>query len=119
MLLHSFGMAWVCLAFKINQDQIARTLCVNRYKPVTLCSGKCVLQQRLRTEDEKGCKELPQKLKDRLEASCYLGELSFEFENTADFPPNQAKNFAYQTPFTVAVVNGVFRPPNRAAAFSS
>ena len=107
------------LAFKINQNHIAETLCVNRYKPERLCSGKCILQQRLQVEDEKGRKEIPQKFKDRIEASYYWDELGFALENAADLPVEQKKIFTCLIPFTAAAVKGVFRPPNKRAAMLS
>ncbi|MFN4080834.1 MAG: hypothetical protein ACK4NS_08025 [Saprospiraceae bacterium] len=119
ILLQSFGRAWVYLSFKINQDQIARTLCVNRFKPEKLCSGKCVLQQRLQVEDRKDDKELPQKLKDRIEASYCLDELILALPDAACLTVGQAKIFAYPIPFTVAFVKGVFRPPNSMASLWS
>lgn len=34
-------------SFKLNQDFIAKTLCINRDKPEKMCSGKCQLTQKI------------------------------------------------------------------------
>ncbi len=37
-------------SFKVNQDFIAKTLCINQDKPEKLCSGKCFLTKKISEE---------------------------------------------------------------------
>ena len=40
-------------SFKLNQNYIAATLCVNKNKPQLHCEGKCYLTKKLKQADEK------------------------------------------------------------------
>lgn len=41
----SYGMTF--LLFKLNQTEIAKTLCINKDRPEKACHGKCFLKDRL------------------------------------------------------------------------
>ncbi len=41
------GLLWIQVAFAVDQDRIAATLCVNRDRPEMKCNGKCVLSERM------------------------------------------------------------------------
>ncbi|WP_304067499.1 hypothetical protein [Pedobacter glucosidilyticus] len=49
--------------FKINQDQIATTLCENKGKPQLQCRGNCVLMKKLKAAEEKEHKQEQEALK--------------------------------------------------------
>jgi hypothetical protein len=102
---------WIVLSFKINQDYIAKVLCINRDKPEMHCNGNCVLMQRIKASEEKERKEIPQKLKEQKEILyCFViskWQLQTPIEEKS---PKQQLTF-YQAPFTAAFVNGIFRPP--------
>lgn len=51
------------LSFSMDQDYIARELCINRNQPEKLCSGKCVLDQMFQDADKSEKKALILKLK--------------------------------------------------------
>jgi hypothetical protein len=102
---------WIIFSFKINQDYIAKVLCINRDKPERQCNGKCVLMQRIKAEEEKEKKEIPQKLKAQKEVLYCLGNLSWQIERPNEFKNQQKKTFPHQTPFTSAFVTDIFRPP--------
>ena len=55
ILLNSFSNAIVYLKFKINQDEIAKTICVMRKVKNNSCKGHCALKAELKkqTENEK------------------------------------------------------------------
>ncbi|MBL7979179.1 MAG: hypothetical protein JNN12_12640 [Bacteroidetes Order II. Incertae sedis bacterium] len=40
------------IAFKVNQQYIARTMCINRFKPKMNCKGTCVLSRQLKKAAE-------------------------------------------------------------------
>lgn len=41
-------------SFKVNQDFIAKTLCINRDKPEKKCNGKCQLTKKIAESKEDG-----------------------------------------------------------------
>lgn len=45
-------MLGVFLLFKMNQDQIAKELCINRNKPELACDGKCYLKAQLSKQND-------------------------------------------------------------------
>ncbi len=45
------GLLFVQASFALNQDWIARTLCVNRDRPEKKCNGRCVLRRHLEAHD--------------------------------------------------------------------
>lgn len=53
MLLPSFGNVVVYLTFKINQDEIAKTLCIKKEVKNNTCNGKCYLAKQLKKAAEK------------------------------------------------------------------
>ena len=53
--------------FYLNQDYIARTLCINKDKPELLCSGKCVLNTMLEKSEESEKQQIPTSQKDKIE----------------------------------------------------
>jgi len=46
--------------FKINQDYIAKFLCIDKEKPMSTCNGKCHLSKQLKKQEKKEQKEHPQ-----------------------------------------------------------
>ena len=47
----TFSKCFVILDFKINEDYIAKTLCVYRDNPISCCHGKCFLHKRLAKDE--------------------------------------------------------------------
>lgn len=55
LLVFASSKSLVYLDFVIDQERIARELCVERSVPESCCAGKCVLEERLnRLEEAKG-----------------------------------------------------------------
>jgi hypothetical protein len=52
MLLPSLTTIGILIDFKINQDYIAKFLCINREKPMSTCNGKCYLTKQLKKAEE-------------------------------------------------------------------
>lgn len=57
-VIHGTSNLWIWVAFKIQQEYVASNLCENRFKPQTLCKGKCYLSKKL-DENQKQGKDLP------------------------------------------------------------
>lgn len=59
VLIQPMNKLIIFISFKINQEYIAKNLCVNRDEPITVCYGKCQLTKKIK-EQEKKEKEYPQ-----------------------------------------------------------
>lgn len=46
------GNLWIISSFYINQDYIAKNVCINRFDKIPLCYGKCVLTKQLKDNDK-------------------------------------------------------------------
>ncbi|MGZ9676423.1 hypothetical protein [Flavobacterium sp. GNP001] len=55
LLLPSFGSSFTYLNFKLQQEEIAKTICVQRKMVFNSCNGRCELQKSLKryTDNEK------------------------------------------------------------------
>lgn len=52
-LYQSTSSIWIITSFYINQDYIAKNICVNRFDAIPVCNGKCFLEKELSTDAEK------------------------------------------------------------------
>jgi hypothetical protein len=43
---------WIISSFYINQDYIAKNVCVNRFDKIPVCYGKCFLTKQLKENDK-------------------------------------------------------------------
>lgn len=63
-MLPNFYKVWILIDFQINQDFIARVLCINKAKPKLACHGKCHLSKKLQEQEKQEKKQVPQSQKD-------------------------------------------------------
>lgn len=54
--MYQFG---VIVDFKLNQDYIAKVLCINKDKPIKKCNGKCHLAKQIQKTKSENEKEEP------------------------------------------------------------
>lgn len=112
ILLQSFSKVWVVFAFKLNQTYIAQTLCTNRNKPEMLCSGKCVLTERLKADDGAKGQQLPQKVKAQEDAVyCFEIPDGSPVAHHASPAEHQLPTY-FHCPYASTFVRGIFHPPN-------
>ena len=52
LLLPSFGSFFAYSSFKLNQDEIAKTICIQRKMVNNSCNGRCELQKSLKKYDD-------------------------------------------------------------------
>lgn len=57
-ILQNTRSRWIVLYFYAKRDYISQNFCINRFKPVTMCYGKCYLKKQLK-ETEKKEQKLP------------------------------------------------------------
>lgn len=109
IFLPSMGSMFVYLSFKINQQEIARTICVQRKQIFNSCNGRCELQKSLKKYSDNE-KQMQDSLKEKLEFVyiCIFSEVNFAFIPVNDKPQ---KAFAFVGSTPVGVSSLTFRPP--------
>lgn len=109
IFLPSMGSMFVYLSFKINQQEIARTICVQRKQIFNSCNGRCELQKSLKKYSDNE-KQMQDSLKEKLELVyiCIFSEVNFAFIPVSDTPQ---KAFAFVGSTPVGVSSLTFRPP--------
>ena len=61
IFLQPFSKIWIVVSFKINQDSIAKTLCVKKEVKNNTCQGKCHLKKQLDKANEEEQKQREKK----------------------------------------------------------
>jgi hypothetical protein len=105
----TFSRAVIVVDFYVNQENIARTLCENRNKPMMHCCGRCQLHRRLAKEDNQD-KNSPERKSDNRD------EVLFCQKNTPAFiaPFRDAGKVSYSSFAAGAPVDrsfSFFHPP--------
>jgi hypothetical protein len=59
VLLQCCSKTWQWMGFELNRDYIARTLCVNRDSPETMCRGLCYFKHQVQADTQQEQKEVP------------------------------------------------------------
>ena len=108
LLLPSFGNMVVYFTFKINQDEIARTICIQRQLVNNTCNGNCELQKSLKKLDSE--KKSETNFKEKLELVYTQFIPKYEFTSIA-FLGNKQQVFTTITSKPTSVSFAVFRPP--------
>ena len=97
--------------FKINQDEIARTICIQRKVANNTCNGNCELKKSLKKFDDNE-KEMQNNLKEKAEL-IYIQNTQ---ETTASIlvPASfsSQKNYFHFDKKPIAIVLSNFRPPS-------
>jgi hypothetical protein len=117
-ILLLLSISWQCSAktiiyfnFKINQKQLALTLCENKDKPKSCCEAKCVLDKEIKKE-EKRESEIPNALKDKAEKSELISSL-FTFSCFTNTLIQVVQSF-YLEPIHFKIPQLIFHPPKAA-----
>jgi hypothetical protein len=109
VLLQPMSKLWIVVSFKINQDFIAKVLCINRSKPKSACAGKCHLTRELKNATEKEQKQIPLSIKDKSETFvCTAQRLSVKRSLICALP---ARESLYLQPVHQGFTADIFHPP--------
>jgi hypothetical protein len=110
VLLHPFSSLWVYVSFKINQSQIAKTLCVQKEIKNNTCKGKCQLKKRLANAEKETEKQLPSNQKQKLESVCFISTKLQHFNYAIDRDNTRKCSYItdfYKDPYSI----NIFHPP--------
>jgi len=110
-LLPQFSSVWTFIGFKLNQDYIARVLCINKDEPVSLCNGKCYLSSQLKKAEEKEKKSSPVSKREKAESTLFHFKAEiWRLPSTAK-KESEAKFPEESFLFSSSYLNEIFRPP--------
>jgi hypothetical protein len=110
LLLPSFGNITVYVAFKLNQNEISKTICVQRKVQFNTCNGSCELRKTLKKFDDNE-KKMNNHLKEKTElvyVQNYL-ETNYSIVVPSFTAPNNYITFDKKP---IAVILSNFRPPS-------
>ncbi len=110
LLVPSFGSFFVYTSFKLNQDEISKTICVQRKMLFNSCNGRCELQKSLKKYADNE-KKMQNNLKEKSEVVYIQNTITNEFKLVATIE-SKAKLFASLDAKPIAVSIATFRPPS-------
>jgi hypothetical protein len=111
IFLQPFSKIWIVVSFKINQDKIAKTLCVKKEIKNNSCQGKCHLKKQLDKADEEEQKQAPTNIKEKVEVLYCQTQRPFDFLKAVLFYENQTLgNYACDF-YSSSFITNIFRPP--------
>lgn len=111
-MLRTLIVPIILVDFEFRQDYIAKYLCENRYKPLTLCNGKCFLAKKLKSYNQASDSAANQRFFTKLlELGCLNSLAHFSFL-TAPRQISLVIKTQYKTNlFSQSFVTALFRPP--------
>jgi hypothetical protein len=110
LLLPSFGSFFVYTSFKLNQDEISKTICVQRKMLFNSCNGRCELQKSLKKYADNE-KKMQNNLKEKVEVVYIQNTTTNEFKLVSPIA-SQVAFFASLDQKPIAVATTTFRPPS-------
>ncbi len=110
LLLPSFGSFFTYFNFKLNQEEIAKTICVQRKMVFNSCNGRCELQKSLKkyTDNEK---RMQNNLKEKTDL-VYVRDLIATSYTLFEPTEHLGKIFTTSAKKTVSFSKFTFRPPS-------
>ena len=110
LLVPSFGSFFVYTSFKLNQDEISKTICVQRKMLFNSCNGRCELQKSLKKYADNE-KKMQNNLKEKAEFVYIQNTTTNEFKLVGPIA-SQVAFFASLDQKPIAVATTTFRPPS-------
>jgi len=110
LLVPSFGSFFVYTSFKLNQDEISKTICVQRKMLFNSCNGRCELQKSLKKYADNE-KKMQNNLKEKVEVVYIQNTTTSEFKLVSPIASKVAF-FASLDQKPIAVATTTFRPPS-------
>ena len=111
ILLQPFSKICIYVSFKINQDRIAKTLCVQKEIKNNCCKGKCHLEKELKKADEQQQKQLPPSLKEKSEVLYFQSFPKNSLLNVQFKSSKEKLNCFYHVSYSSSYIGEIFKPP--------
>ncbi|MCI9846296.1 hypothetical protein FLV_16035 [Flavobacterium pectinovorum] len=110
LLVPSFGSFFVYTSFKLNQEEISKTICVQRKMVFNSCNGRCELQKSLKKYADNE-KKMQNNLKEKVEVVYIQNSPTANFKLVTPIV-SAAKLFASGDAKPISVSNSTFHPPS-------
>lgn len=108
VLTMTFSKSITWLEYQVNRDFISKNLCVNKFKPLVHCKGKCQLIKKMAGEQENDPSTPVPKLKAGIDETALPA--SNEFNPVALEIKMKPRGFLKKSSYTTPVFP-VFHPP--------
>lgn len=106
LLLQTFGKGLILAEYMLNQEYIARVLCVNKAKPEMGCNGQCHLMKQMEKETKK--EQNGSAVKDKYEVVIAVIHLQSALQ---PYLTSVKISTAYRSGFPIDPLTAVFHPP--------
>ncbi|WP_236025425.1 hypothetical protein [Flavobacterium geliluteum] len=110
LLVPSFGSFFVYTSFKLNQEEISKTICVQRKMVFNSCNGRCELQKSLKKYADNE-KRMQNNLKEKAEIVYIQNTPTANFKLVTPIQSVIAL-FASFDAKPISVSNSTFHPPS-------
>ncbi|MCC9016694.1 hypothetical protein [Flavobacterium lipolyticum] len=110
LLVPSFGSFVVYTSFKLNQDEIVKTICVQRKLIFNTCNGRCELQKSLKKYADNE-KKMQNNLKEKSEIVYIQNTTTADFKLVAPIE-SKVKIYASLDEKPISVSITTFHPPS-------
>lgn len=107
ILSYQLSSLLVYMSFKINQEYIAKNLCVEKDVEGSTCKGCCQLKKKIHEQEEQQ-KNMPVPVDNKSEIN-FFNEVS-DGDNLI-LESSQAKQYFHQNNYLFFSINSVFHPP--------
>lgn len=112
MFAQSASKTWILLNFKVQQKEIAKTLCVRKEFKYNTCQGSCQLNMQLKTQDGKEQKSGGMTFKDQVEILFLKSDFNYELTNQLVLSVRYVETYYHEIGINNLHILEVFRPPN-------
>ncbi|OOV27642.1 hypothetical protein BXU11_09265 [Flavobacterium sp. LM5] len=111
LLFPIFGNLAIYTQFKANQEQIIKTICVQRKLVNNTCNGRCELQKSLKKFDENE-KKMENILKEKADFVYLIHSTPTSFVSNTLITSTTKLNVFHTSGKTISKTNSTFRPPS-------
>jgi len=102
----------ILIDFSVNQDFIAKVLCIEKDEPMSNCNGKCYLSQKLKKVQEPDDTQAPTRQKsEKVEVIYYFTKCKYQGLTSSDKFLQKNNNFYYNPQYRYEYAFDVFHPP--------
>lgn len=107
LLAANCSSMFVYMGFELNQQYIAKELCINQDKPEMHCNGKCYLMKKLKQAQDKEQKQERQAQKTQIQDALIVTPLKFERYAFAEL----VLHIPFTTGMPQSIKDSIFHPP--------
>jgi hypothetical protein len=103
---------WLVIDFKINQNFIEKSFCINKDEPIPVCQGSCYLAKQLKKTDESEQRQVPLSLVQKSETILFIHDvLQLKNYNTLVAIVQEPISTGAKNMYISNFFNNIFIPP--------